>query len=132
MLTPEAGLAAVAGEEHRIVAVQVGTVLLDVFAVYFPKHFATTALLLPRGEKKKKERQRSRHVSRCPDLRTEFDLLAEAFDWKLIWRFTHYRRDPENRETERERELTGSQWHKTQCMTPKGSPRSGCHVSSRE
>lgn len=56
MLTPEAGLAAVAGEEHRIVAVQVGTVLLDVFAVYFPKHFATTALLLPGGEKKKKRK----------------------------------------------------------------------------
>lgn len=27
--------------------------------------------------------------------------------------------------------LTGSQWQITQRMTPKGSPRSGCHVSSR-
>lgn len=46
-----------AREEHRIVTVQVGTILLDVFAVYFPKHFATTTLLLPMGEKKPKNRE---------------------------------------------------------------------------
>lgn len=54
VLTFGAGFAAVAREEHRIITVQVGTVLLDVFAVYFPKHFATTTLLLP-GEEKNPE-----------------------------------------------------------------------------
>lgn len=54
MLTFGAGFTAVPWQQDRIVTVQVWTVLLDVLTVYFPKHFATTALLLP-GEKKKGE-----------------------------------------------------------------------------
>lgn len=60
VLTSGAGFAAVAGKEHGIVTVQVGTILLDVFAVYFPKHFATPTLLLPWKKKTTKTEKQTR------------------------------------------------------------------------
>lgn len=63
VLTSGAGFAAVAREEHRIITVQVGTVLLDVFAVYFPKHFSTTTLLLPGGKNREADMLATAEIS---------------------------------------------------------------------
>lgn len=73
MLTFGAGFTAVPWQQDRIVTVQVWTVLLDVLTVYFPKHFATTALLLP--EKK----GRNRHVNRSPNLIWKHTALNSVF-----------------------------------------------------
>lgn len=53
MITFGTGFTAVPREQDGIITVQVWTVLFDVLTVYFPKHLATTALLLP-GKKNRK------------------------------------------------------------------------------
>lgn len=72
MLTSGAGLAAVPREQDGVVAVQLRAVLLDVLTVDFPKHFATTALLLPDTET---EKQTHESLSSCrPTATNSFSL----------------------------------------------------------
>lgn len=62
MITFGAGFTAVSWEQDGIITVHVWAVLFDILTVDFPKHLATTALLLPEAN------QRNRHVSRSPNL----------------------------------------------------------------
>lgn len=84
ILTFGASFTAVAWEKDGIVTVQFWTVLFDVLTVYFPKHFATTALLLPE-KKTKKPTRHSLSKSQLKTHSTEFCLSGTKVDCKFIW-----------------------------------------------
>lgn len=104
MLTFGAGFTAVPWQQDRIVTVQVWTVLLDVLTVYFPKHFATTALLLP-GEKGEKQTRQSLSKSHLKTQSAEFCPPGSTADCKLIWSQSY----SSSAEMTGRRKLTGSQ-----------------------
>lgn len=88
IITFRAGFTAVPWQQDGIVTVQVWAVLFDVLTVYFPKHLAATALLLPEERNKETDTSVAHEVS-CEN----FCLSGTTDDDKFTWSWSEKDRD---------------------------------------
>lgn len=85
MLTFGAGPAAVARQQHGALALGFRTVLFDVLAVDFSKHFAPASLLLPNRRRKAIEPDLFSTVSTARLIDFIFSRLSEDIQYMIDW-----------------------------------------------